>query len=161
MITISEIKEQLEKEFIGKDYRTYSTGYDVALKAKELLVAAGLDEHDLSIDTKHQHVEVLYKRRSLIMMDIKKTKAKTHNNFYGRYCDWTVAGINIVNLDILDTIKLLDESAAKEDAKNNLKITRARETLKYLMTTYNISVYAAAEIAKEVSSHYYLLLLHE
>ena len=172
----NEMKEALDKEFIGKNFdcgMNYVSLYSVGAYIKNNFIPEQFRDN-INIDTDNKSREVTlrlgYKTaagwRQLPLMHayVRRAKGKSHYNFFGSYCDWTVKNIDVIycddnkDLDLADIYKVAVEEAKKSISVANDYEAKILRILQDLKDTTGLDRYDLHDMVDYMKSHWWSLV---
>ncbi len=168
-----EMKEALKKEFVGKPFNTgvnsvspYSVGYYIKNnfipEAFRENVAVDVDKFDVTVKLIYK-TKASYKYIPLVHVSVKRAKGKSHYNFFGSYCDWSVKDIEVTYCDFGKNLTLEEiYNDAMTEAKKSISEADEYEAeilklVELLKTTTGLDRYDLRDRIDYIRNHWYSL----
>ena len=168
-----EMKEALKKEFVGKPFNTgidsvspYTVGYYILNNfipeqfRKNIIV--DVDKYDITLRLGYK-TKASYEYATLLHASVKRAKGKSHYNFFGSYCDWSVKDIDVSYCDYGKNLTLEEiynnaiteaKKAISEADEYEAEILKLVELLK---NTTGLNEYDLRDRIDYIKNHWYSL----
>lgn len=154
---LNNLVAEVEKEYVGKDYDTWSTPYDIGKAIVDRLNAAfEITDHELEFffdSGRHSKnlIEVWYGNRAkaasylkLANIKVYKSKGQKHSDRFlgGTYCDWSVKSVTVEYcvlhgeiVEVEDFMKKTVEMIADNKEEKHKEAIAAQQIYKYMLSS--------------------------
>jgi hypothetical protein len=172
---VKEMKEALDKEFIGKNFECgldHVSLYSVGGYIKNNFIPVQFRDN-IEIDTDNKRHEVTlrlgyktaagWKQLPLMHAYVRRAKGNKHYSYFGDYCDWTVKGIDIIycdygkGLDLADIYEVAVEEAKKSISAANDYEAEVLDILRDLKAKTGADKYKLRGYIDYISRHWWSL----
>jgi hypothetical protein len=172
---VNEMKEALDKEFIGKNFDRgpgYVSLYSVGGYIKNNFIPAQFRDN-IEIDTDNKRHEVTirlgyktpagWKQLPLMHAYVRREKGNSHYSYFGSYCDWTVKGIDVIycdngkGLEFADIYEVAVEEAKKSISADNAYEAEVLDILKDLKAKTGADKYKLRDYIDYIRRHWWSL----